>query len=89
MPPAWIITIGDTPHYVSNLSTMIQYYNTMHTDRNNLLFWTDVFNDSVFIWQSNLDDGSEAIPLINTDASLTQYGKHIIEENELTDQGKY
>ena len=76
MPPAWIITIGDTPHHVSNLSTMIQYYNTMHTDRNNLLFWTDVFNDSVFIWQSNLGDGSEAIPLINTDASPTQHGKH-------------
>ena len=47
----------------------------MHT-RNKHLFWTDVFNNSVFIWRSNLDDGSEAIPFIDTGASLTQYGKH-------------
>ena len=30
----------------------------------------------MFIWQSNLDDGSEAIPIINSGANLTQYGKH-------------
>ena len=48
----------------------------MYTDRNNHLFWTDVFNGSMFIWQSNLGDGSEAIPLIDTGASHTQYSKH-------------
>ena len=47
----------------------------MH-DRNNHLFWTDTLNGSVFIWQSNLDDGSEAIPIINSGANPTQYGKH-------------
>ena len=36
----------------------------------------NAFNDSVFIWRSDLDDGSEAIPIIDTGASPTQYGKH-------------
>lgn len=51
---------------------IIIYYNGRH----NHLFWTDSLNDSVFIWQSNLDDGSEARPIINSGANSTQYGKH-------------
>ena len=48
----------------------------MYTDRNNHLFWTDVFNDSVFIWRSHLGDGSEAMPIVDTGASPSQYGRH-------------
>ena len=36
--------------------------------RSNHLFWTDVHNDRMFIWRSNLDDGSDATPLIDTGA---------------------
>ena len=43
-------------------------------NRNNQLFWTNVHNDSVFIWRSKLD-GSGAIPLFDTGASRDQYGK--------------
>ena len=50
----------------------------MH-NRNNHLFWTDTFNGSVFIWQSNLDNGSGAIPLINTGANPTLYSKVYVE----------
>ena len=50
---------------------IIIYYNGRH----NHLFWTDSLNDSVFIWESNLDDGSEARPIINSGANSTQYGK--------------
>ena len=45
--------------------------------RNNQLFWTDIYNGSLFIWRSNLNNGSDAIPLIDTGAIIShyQYGK--------------
>ena len=48
-----------------------------YTYRKDHLFWTAIYNESLFIWHSNLDDGSNSIPLIDTGASPTQYGKKI------------
>lgn len=45
----------------------------MHYYRNNLLFWTDVYENSLFIWRSNLHNGSDAVPLIDTGASTVHY----------------
>ena len=41
--------------------------------RNNQLFWTSVYNNSLFIWRSNLHNGSDAVPLIDTGASTSHY----------------
>jgi hypothetical protein len=37
----------------------------------------------VFIWQSSLEDESAALPLIDTGASPTQYGKHYSEQSKI------
>ena len=85
MPPAWITTTGDYKIWQSSIiHTSI---NLNGSCRNNHLFWADVYRDRVFIWRSNLDDGSDAIPLIDTGVSPTQYGKaltyrHITSDSE-------
>ena len=43
--------------------------------RNNHLFWTAIYNETFYIWRSNLDSGSNTIPLFDTGATSTQYGK--------------
>ena len=69
----WITTTGDIKPVTNHNCTIFVYM----VHRNNYLFWTDVYYDIVFIWRSNLDDGSHAIPLIDTGASPTQHGKTI------------
>ena len=79
MLSAWIITTGN--YIMMNCN----FYNvmTMHYHRNNQLFWAGVYNDSLYIWRSNLHNGSDAVPLIDTGASTAyyQYGQ---QSNEYT-----
>lgn len=49
------------------------FKNIMLTYRSNHLFWTAIHNSSVFIWRSNLDDGTDAIPLIDTEARENEF----------------
>ena len=33
-----------------------------------------IYNENLYIWRSNLDDGSNTIPLVDTGTSSIEYG---------------